>query len=502
MESPTAISIKKMGVDEIISRKDDPEIGFVLASANVYVDKIDGLSITERSTKCLGLAQAVLTAIYSKKEEEVDPCLYKALIDISRSGLHAQFTQMMGPPPEKYWGVNVYGYDFNGNPDDVKMFTPYNYFIALGHYGYRRPYEALNSLNQTISGHNRMMEMMKKGNCDPAPIFGKILIDYHILRIKIWRDISENLEPNLKRDAYSVIIGAMQDVANDLEALEEKKAAAAYRAECAIFAKRRNLSPKSGGIRADLAGTVDEDTASYEDWCWKNRYWLTPMNEFSHVPRREWMKDTIGWGTTSSNQIRIKDIIRTYSHCRRILFEYTRIPRAERVHMTDDDMFDRLLDCYLRLYSILDKTMKLIALDILHEKPVTELDYKNLPKYWDLEYNEVFKKKQNRCKYLRFITDLNRDLSVDEKDRDRGFIDSFYVIHRVKLTPGNIRNLMIHSAVEIIDSDQKERERKTNIITISPMDLEVEVKKLMMQVRELLLGINLAMYKGAGRLPD
>ena len=208
------------------------------------------------------------------------------------------------------------------------------------------------------------------------------------------------------------------------------------------------------------------------------------------------MRDDIGWKTSEDNVIRINDIMRTYNHCRMGLYEFTRTPRMERASNIEDDSFDRLLDCYLRLYSIIGKTMKLIATDILHGAPDKEI------KFWELKDNKKFTNKQKICKDLKFITDLCWDMSVNEKDRDRGFIDSFYTIHRVKLTPGAVRNLAIHSAVKIIDSNQKDRKWSDNIVVISPIDLEVEVKKLMLQVRELLLGLQKAMMNGAGKLPD
>lgn len=154
MESPTPTDVLNMSLYDFRMKMNDPEVGYALGSGTVYVDKIDPMNNNERSNYCLFMAEAVHSAIKSKHRTDVEPMLYKALIDISRSGLNAIYNNMKGPAPKGAEGVVYYNNDFNGNPDDVHMYTPYNYLIALGHNGYNRPYEALNCLNKACTQKN------------------------------------------------------------------------------------------------------------------------------------------------------------------------------------------------------------------------------------------------------------------------------------------------------------------------------------------------------------
>ncbi len=499
MVSPSAIDVKKMSIDEIGSYKDNPEVGFALASGGIYKEKIDSMDIRSRLTKCLLLIQPIFKAIESKKGEYVEPQLYRALIDLSRSGINANLQIMMGPAPERIVGSKVgYKQDFNGNPDDVHMFTCYHYYLTIGLNGCHRPYEALNCINEAIKSLEKMIKQIKdflEPSKESPPKFMEMeLINYYKLRITLWIELTGVLDTNIRKEVHLQILKQMLGVSDYLRSLNEYDDADSYDRECRLFALKSKIQIPDRIEKGEEKKEVSlEDDMSYEEWCWQNRYWLTPLNEFSTIPRKDWMKDDLEWKTCPNNVIRIKDIIRTYNHCRLALYEYTKSPRMERIHSLNDDSFDRLLDCYLRLYSIIDKSMKLIATDVLHQEQNYEI------KFWELGKNPGFKIKQRKCKHLRFLTDLSVDMSVMDFDRKRGFIDPFYIIHHVGLTPGKIRNLMIHSAVEVIDSGQKERVRKNNIITISPMDLEVEVKKLMMQIRELLLGLQLAIKNGAGK---
>ena len=496
MESPTPTDVLNMSLYDIRMKMNDPEVGYSLGSGDIYIRKIESMNNNERSSYCLLMAEAVHSAIKSKQRIDVEPQLYKALIDISRSGLNAIYENMKGQAPKGAEGVVYYNNDFNGNPDDAHLYSPFNYFIALGHNGYDRPYEALNCLNKAIADYSSLIDSFEKASV-PVNDMKIDLADYKKLRIRIWMDIVEGLDKKKREDAYKIVIKSMLMLSKELWAIGETKDAEAYKHQCSIYAMNKKVKLSDAeSFKTDIKKIVDDENISYQDWCWINRYWLTPMNEFIDIPRQEWMSDDIGWKTSEDNVIRINDIMRTYNHCRMGLYEFTRTPRMERAREIEDDSFDRLLDCYLRLYSIIDKTMKLIATDILHGAPDKEI------KFWELQKNEKFTNKQKNCKDLKFITDLCWDMSVDEKDRDRGFIDSFYTIHRVKLPPGVIRNLAIHSAVKIIDSNQKDRKWWDNIVVISPIDLEVEVKKLMLQVRELLLGLQKAMMNGAGKLPD
>ena len=73
----------------------------------------------------------------------------------------------------------------------------------------------------------------------------------------------------------------------------------------------------------------------------------------------EYCKDDLQFDLDERHRWLLEDIVCTYDHCRRILYRTAKLKPSEIPSGRDEHVED-LLDCYSRLYTILDKTAKLM----------------------------------------------------------------------------------------------------------------------------------------------
>lgn len=92
---------------------------------------------------------------------------------------------------------------------------------------------------------------------------------------------------------------------------------------------------------------------------------------------------------------------------------------------------------------------------------------------------------------------INRDMFNKSGNTTENplFRDPFYSEHRVKMNPNGIRNNTAHSTLLFKDPYEDyevDKYKGQNIVVLSAKDLEMDTYKLMQQVREILLNLQLA----------
>lgn len=235
----------------------------------------------------------------------------------------------------------------------------------------------------------------------------------------------------------------------------------------------RFLDPDSSDIEPR-----DADDTIYEEWCWDRHLLLNPMNEVPNI-NSDWLKDDYIKDKDPELSARLADILSTYDHCRRLMHRYNIMPLEERIQKKRDEDVESLIDCYFRLYSILDKASKVI--EILFPIGLDKVTFRKVASYLRHSPN----------KYLRGIYEVYSDMTFSDDFIEKGYLDPFYAIHGVKKRPGAIRNTLTHSAVLVVAPDEEFRIHD-NTVTMRPIDLEIEVVKLMGQIREVLMNLKLA----------
>ena len=244
----------------------------------------------------------------------------------------------------------------------------------------------------------------------------------------------------------------------------------------------------------------------YEEWCWLQYYCLNPTNELPVLDDPEF-KDTFTIQVDEVNRIRLDDIFRVFDHCRKILFWFKHLPNEEKYNCNEDPI-QRLLDCYFRLYSILDKITKVLNDLVLGNNSLPYDDESYFSSFFPLLEN-------NPNIFIKGIFEISNDINYSSEDEEMGFVDPFYSMHRVQKHPGTIRNDIDHRALllinpeerfevdngQIIISSRNLKVKSDGVLVISARDLEVEIGKLLRQIRELLLNLELASNSG-GLLND
>lgn len=225
----------------------------------------------------------------------------------------------------------------------------------------------------------------------------------------------------------------------------------------------------------------ETDYDKYEEWCWNNHLYLNIMDEVPNY-NPDWVKDDLVFDLSESGNLLVRDIISTFDHCRRLMHRYTRIPEEIRFAKERDEDVESLLDCYFRLYSILDKTAKII----------NELYPQSSELNGQITFKEVVSNLwSNSNQFLRGIYQINRDLFPQRDDYKKMTIAPFLKIVGTSLWFSTIRNDLTHSAIEIVPPNVE-----LNIVKgtthICARDLEFYIVRMTCLVREVLLNLQLA----------
>ncbi len=218
----------------------------------------------------------------------------------------------------------------------------------------------------------------------------------------------------------------------------------------------------------------DKEVEGYEGWCFYSVLYLNLFNEIPN-PNRDWMNDDLDLKLDERHSIILEDVVRTFDHCRKILYEFTKVPIEERFSKVRDDSVESLIDCYVRLYSVLDKVAKIIdyffSLDLSGKTA----------SFWNV--SEALAVSSN--KYLRSIAMIKDDLFPKHVERINS-VDPHFTFAMACYRSSFIRNSIIHDTFRIVGPDEKDY-IQWNVAAITVQDLEYQTWSLMYTVREVIL---------------
>ena len=173
------------------------------------------------------------------------------------------------------------------------------------------------------------------------------------------------------------------------------------------------------------------------------------------------------------------EILRTYDHCRLLFYMYDRRQNIGSGPLSKEF----LVDCYYRLFSMLDKIAKVLS------------SLLSLDDMEDNSFSAVCERLIPSDDYLGGIYRVYKELFYTMDELKSGVVDEFNSVHQVKMRANMIRNMIAHSALYFIDSDD-DYVRFDNVLTLSESDLELETANLLDQIREILLNLQFAINTG------
>lgn len=94
--------------------------------------------------------------------------------------------------------------------------------------------------------------------------------------------------------------------------------------------------------------------SDYEDWCGGNRLWLNFNTEID-IPQEGHFRDEVEFKLDEKHSIIWEDVVASFDHCRRILFNFFLNTNNGAIDNGRDENSESLIDCFIRLYSVLDK---------------------------------------------------------------------------------------------------------------------------------------------------
>ena len=223
----------------------------------------------------------------------------------------------------------------------------------------------------------------------------------------------------------------------------------------------------------------DSITDDYVRWCEETVKFLNLFNEIPHH-NAKYACDDIILDLDERHQWLLEDIIKTYDHCRRIFYRICKDP-VEFIKKSRDDDVESMIDCYVRLYTLLDKSAKLI--DYLFPR---DGDREKL-KFYDV--TESLSNSPNP--YLKALYHINCDIFPDRYSNVSGTYDPRNNVFGFIQKRGFIRNCIMHDTLKI----QSEDEPKTGyfyVASVTPLELTQCTVSMFYDVREILLNIQLA----------
>ena len=241
------------------------------------------------------------------------------------------------------------------------------------------------------------------------------------------------------------------------------------------YCQRYPLFDQDAIDRMNIDAVKDE----YTRWCQKKIRFLNIFNEISHY-NPEYARDEVCLDLDERHQWLLDDIIRTYDHCRRTFFRISPEEDSFQDKSRDEDV-ECMIDCFTRLYTLLDKASKLIR----YLFPRDEIEEK-------ASFYDVAEKYANSPNpYLKAIYHLCCDIFPDRYSGAGSTFDPRNNYYGLILKRGFLRNSIMHGTVKVYT----ETEDKTNywqVASVSAMELAHCTNMMMYDVRELILNIELA----------
>ncbi len=221
--------------------------------------------------------------------------------------------------------------------------------------------------------------------------------------------------------------------------------------------------------------TIKDD---YQRWCNESTLYLNVMAEVPHNIA-DFCVDDLVFDLDDRHQWLLEDIVFTYDHCRRIIYNVSKTNYKVLDHGRNEHV-EMLLDCYSRLYTILDKTAKLIIYLFPWNGPAN-------PYFKDV----VEKHSCDTNPFLRALYFIAKDIFSDKDDIEFDYLDPHIRFLSIVHRPSFIRNSIMHNTVRIC-KDDNDRMGTFNVESITSFELMYYTGKLCNDVREILINLQMA----------
>ena len=292
--------------------------------------------------------------------------------------------------------------------------------------------------------------------------------------ISILQFLPEEDKPVFARLVYDQIVKTMDDYWG--EGREDLiKAHGEYYFYAKEYAEKYPLSKQAC---AELyRNSITDD---YVRWCNDHCLFLNILTEPTHSCKK-YANDNLNFALSERHQWLLDDIIATFDHCRRTLYAFDKISEDKVIKKTRDEDVESLLDCYVRLYTLLDKTAKLIA--ALFPR-AGSLKNKNFYKVAD-------ELDSSRNKFLASIYLIKNDIFPEEYDLADNIADPHRNYLGVIQKTSDIRNEIVHGTVRIF-SENESKGWYYDSVSLTPLELKHHTITLAYDIREILLTLQLA----------
>lgn len=222
--------------------------------------------------------------------------------------------------------------------------------------------------------------------------------------------------------------------------------------------------------------TVDDD---YLRWCNERVFFLNFVTEIPHQCER-YSKDDLTFDLDDKHNWLLDDIIHTFAYCRHSFYMITEGKESHEICWNGrDERVERMIDCFVRLYTLLDKTSKLI----IYLFPEEDLE---INRFYDVA--EHYRNSSNP--YLRSFDLIKDDIFPDRVKNQRSY-DPRNSVLGIVTRRGFIRNNIIHGTVKICD-DREVEGNYYGVLMLTPEELFHYTRRMLYDVREILLNLQLA----------
>ena len=424
--------ITKMPIDTLLEHIENIDVcGYIFSN---YREIIREIPKQERMEKCNKIAEALQRLINEEKDVVYAIPVNRAIVSVTRSGMHA------------YYELNVNkGGLLPMNPNDRQILFSLHYYNSIGLIGLNRPFLALLQIHKALE-YNMILEQFVKDHSENKDRMPAIYINRGLALIYLAK-IYETIFPDLDEESRTAVAPAIISMYKMYSEIMKDLGETSIGADLSNIYESFSIRLKIEEIEIDEDGYLIKinnfkmpDDKIYEEWCWNKHYLLNLTNELPIMDENQ-LKDNLFITTDEVNKIRMDEICRIYEHCRRILYRHMQEPELARLYFKPGEQTESLLDCYYRIFSLLDKIAKVIS-KAVYDDQIDDKSFRNV-------CNNL---RSNSNDYLRGIFEIYKDLYMNE-DADLGFMDEFYSAHRVKKKPNTIRNKIAHSTLYFVSRD-------------------------------------------------
>ena len=393
--------LKKRDIYDLITDENEVRIGKFLAEE--YDSKLSEINANTYAQTCLRISELIKIGVDSNRYSLDNTHRCRSMLNIARSGLNDFYKRHYDPRYER----------FTDDVDLLFLAADLHYYCAIGVYKCYRPFDALEHIQFSIRYGIELRKHLEPNTEKKSGLNRRIMDSmskYTLMESTILTEIMGHVDRRFKKKIayyvyYSQILVSKyySDEGMVTEYKEIFDKAEAFRSNMLNI----GLDLKDKDYHDILFSDDYPDMKVYEEWCWGEYFCLNPTNDLPILDEPDY-KDTLKIQLDEINLIRLNDILWTFDHCRRIMFWFYHLPEEDKYDCKGEPI-QRLLDCYFRLYSTLDKIAKILYDLIIRNNckiKVKDRSFKDVAKYLENDSND----------YIKGIYQISKDINYTDLD--------------------------------------------------------------------------------------